>query len=70
MSSPFISRRAQKVPKSGIREMFNIAQRLKDIIDLSLGEPDFRTPSYSVSREKLEEALERIIESIKEIDDL
>lgn len=48
MSSPFISRRAQKVPKSGIREMFNIAQRLKDIIDLSLGEPDFRTPSHVI----------------------
>ena len=48
MSSPFISKRAREVPKSGIREMFNIAQRFKDIISLSLGEPDFKTPPHII----------------------
>jgi len=48
LNSSFISRRAREVPKSGIREMFNIAQRLKDVIDLSLGEPDFETPPHII----------------------
>ena len=48
MISQFISRRARKVPKSGIREMFNIAQRLSGVINLSLGEPDFKTPQHII----------------------
>ena len=48
MNSSFISTRAQKVPKSGIREMFNIAKSFEDVINLSLGEPDFRTPSHII----------------------
>jgi len=46
--SQFISRRAREVPKSGIREMFNIAQRLSGVINLSLGEPDFKTPQHII----------------------
>ena len=48
MISQFISRRAREVPKSGIREMFNIAQRLSGVINLSLGEPDFKTPQHII----------------------
>ena len=44
----FLSRRAREVPKSGIREMFNIAQRLSGVINLSLGEPDFKTPQHII----------------------
>ena len=48
MTSQFLSRRAREVPKSGIREMFNIAQRLSGVINLSLGEPDFKTPQHII----------------------
>jgi aminotransferase len=39
-----ISRRAQAVPPSGIRRFFDIAATMKDVISLSIGEPDFVTP--------------------------
>jgi aminotransferase len=39
-----ISQRAQAVPPSGIRRFFDIAATMKDVISLSIGEPDFVTP--------------------------
>ena len=39
-----ISQRAQTVPPSGIRRFFDIAATMKDVISLSIGEPDFVTP--------------------------
>jgi aminotransferase len=40
----FISRRVQSVPTSGIRRFFDITATRKDVISLSIGEPDFVTP--------------------------
>lgn len=40
-----VSKRVENVPPSGIRKMFNIAQKYGDTINLSIGEPDFNTPS-------------------------
>lgn len=39
-----ISQRVQTVPPSGIRRFFDIAATMKDVISLSIGEPDFVTP--------------------------
>jgi aminotransferase len=39
-----ISQRVQSVPPSGIRRFFDIAATMKDVISLSIGEPDFVTP--------------------------
>ena len=36
------------VPLSGIRKMFNLAQKYRDAINLCVGEPDFDTPDYVV----------------------
>lgn len=36
--------RANMTPWSGVRKMFNLAQKHGDVINLSLGEPDFETP--------------------------
>lgn len=38
------ARRTRKVEVSGIRRMFELAQSIKDPIDLSLGQPDFEPP--------------------------
>ncbi len=38
-----ISRRAQSVDSSGIRKVFDLASRLKNPINLSIGQPDFDT---------------------------
>ena len=39
-----ISQRVQAVPPSGIRRFFDIAATMRDVISLSIGEPDFVTP--------------------------
>ncbi len=39
-----ISQRVRIVPPSGIRRFFDIAATMKDVISLSIGEPDFVTP--------------------------
>ena len=45
MQSPqFISRRAQQVDASGIRKVFDLAAKMKDPINLSIGLPDFDVP--------------------------
>ncbi|MDD5521286.1 MAG: aminotransferase class I/II-fold pyridoxal phosphate-dependent enzyme [Kiritimatiellae bacterium] len=40
----FIASHLENVPKSGIRDFFDIVSTRKDIISLSIGEPDFVTP--------------------------
>jgi aspartate/methionine/tyrosine aminotransferase len=42
--SEFISRRAHAVDASGIRKVFDLAAKLKDPINLSIGLPDFDVP--------------------------
>ncbi|MEM0006736.1 MAG: pyridoxal phosphate-dependent aminotransferase [Candidatus Bathyarchaeia archaeon] len=44
----WISSRADLVPWSGVRKMFNLAQKYKDVINLSVGEPDFDTPKHII----------------------
>ncbi|MGB9624435.1 MAG: aminotransferase class I/II-fold pyridoxal phosphate-dependent enzyme [Phycisphaerae bacterium] len=41
-----ISRRADLVPWSGVRKMFNLAQKYRNVINLTVGEPDFDTPKH------------------------
>jgi aminotransferase len=38
------SERSRAIPPSGIRRFFDIAATMKDVISLSVGEPDFATP--------------------------
>ncbi len=40
----FIASHLHNIPKSGIRDFFDIVSTRKDIISLSIGEPDFVTP--------------------------
>ena len=40
----FIARSVAGIPRSGIREFFDIVQSQKDVISLGVGEPDFVTP--------------------------
>lgn len=41
--SRFIAERVTKVPPSGIRKFFGIAEKMPDVISLGIGEPDFVT---------------------------
>src|SRR3954470_20768838 len=43
-AADFISRRAHGVDASGIRKVFDLAARMKDPINLSIGLPDFDVP--------------------------
>jgi aminotransferase len=40
----FIARHVIDLPKSGIRDFFEIVAKMKDVISLGIGEPDFDTP--------------------------
>jgi len=40
----FIARHVATLPKSGIRDFFEIVAKMKDVISLGIGEPDFVTP--------------------------
>lgn len=49
MSEPFqpdkfIAANVRHIPRSGIRDFFDIVQGMKDVISLGVGEPDFVTP--------------------------
>ena len=44
MSDAWISRRSRSFDSSGIRKIFELAKRLEDPIDLSIGQPDFDVP--------------------------
>jgi aminotransferase len=39
-----IAHHVRTIPKSGIRDFFEIVQSMKDVISLGIGEPDFNTP--------------------------
>src|SRR3954471_18544025 len=40
----FIANTVRAIPRSGIRDFFDIVQGMKDVISLGVGEPDFVTP--------------------------
>ena len=40
----FVARHIRDIPRSGIRDFFEIVSTRKDVISLSIGEPDFVTP--------------------------
>jgi aminotransferase len=40
----YIARHVVNLPKSGIRDFFEIVSKMKDVISLGIGEPDFDTP--------------------------
>jgi aminotransferase len=40
----FIAANVRDIPRSGIRDFFDIVQGMKDVISLGVGEPDFVTP--------------------------
>ena len=43
-SSRHIAKHVANLPKSGIRDFFEIVSKMKDVISLGIGEPDFDTP--------------------------
>jgi len=43
-NSKFIAKHVAGLPKSGIRDFFDIVAKMKDAISLGVGEPDFDTP--------------------------
>src|ERR1700742_2027137 len=51
----FISSRSRQVDASGIRKVFDLAAKLKDPINLSIGQPDFDVPD--VLKERAVEAI-------------
>src|SRR5437870_10652882 len=53
----FIARQVAGLPRSGIREFFDLVQSQADVISLGVGEPDFVTPWHI--REAAIYALER-----------
>jgi aminotransferase len=53
----FIANNVRAIPRSGIRDFFDIVQGMKDVISLGVGEPDFVTPWHI--REAAIYALER-----------
>ena len=53
----FIAQNVRDIPRSGIRDFFDIVQGMKDVISLGVGEPDFVTPWHI--REAAIYALER-----------
>jgi aminotransferase len=56
-SEKFIADNVRAIPRSGIRDFFDIVQGMKDVISLGVGEPDFMTPWHI--REAAIYALER-----------
>jgi aminotransferase len=44
MSSFRIASHVRDIPRSGIRDFFEIVQSMKEVISLGIGEPDFVTP--------------------------
>ena len=56
-SGDLVAQQVQRIPRSGIREFFELVQGRKDIISLGVGEPDFVTPWHI--REAAIYALER-----------
>src|SRR5215216_2090978 len=44
IADQFIANNVRNIPRSGIRDFFDIVQGMKDVISLGVGEPDFVTP--------------------------
>src|SRR5260370_42199646 len=42
--SRYIAQHVAAIPKSGIRDFFEVVQSMADVISLGIGEPDFVTP--------------------------
>src|SRR4051812_30538776 len=42
----FVAHNLRSIPRSGIRDFFDIVQGMKDVISLGVGEPDFATPLH------------------------
>src|SRR6187200_2931344 len=40
----FLNHRVREIPPSGIRRFFDMLAEMKDVISLTIGEPDFTTP--------------------------
>ena len=40
----YIAQHIQKMPSSGIRKFFDVAQTMEGVVSLGVGEPDFQTP--------------------------
>src|SRR5215813_2052723 len=55
MAGDWISKRALEIDASGIRKVFDLAAKLKDPVNLSIGQPDFDVPE--VLKEKAVEAI-------------
>jgi aminotransferase len=55
--SDFVANHVRTIPRSGIRDFFEIVQSMKGVISLGIGEPDFVTPWHI--REAAIYALER-----------
>ena len=45
--SRYIAQHVVNLPKSGIRDFFDIVAKMRDAISLGVGEPDFDTPCPS-----------------------
>ena len=45
-NSRYIAKHVASLPKSGIRDFFDIVAKMKDAISLGVGEPDFVTPEH------------------------
>lgn len=43
-TSRYIAKHVVNLPRSGIRDFFEIVSKMKDVISLGIGEPDFDTP--------------------------
>lgn len=56
-SEKFVADQIRAIPRSGIRDFFELVQGMKDVISLGVGEPDFVTPWHI--REAAIFALER-----------
>ena len=46
MSRSFVSKIARELPDSGIKDFFDVANKMKGAISLGVGEPDFPVPQY------------------------
>lgn len=44
------SDRVLQIPRSGIREIFDLIPEFKDVVNLCIGEPDFTTPSFIIKK--------------------
>ena len=45
MNHPWLADRTQAIDSSGIRKVFDLAAKLKDPVNLSIGQPDFDVPA-------------------------